>query len=200
MTNHPPPPRRGVASPARRLAAANGERTPDGRGRNRDMIWQKRLVVSHACAKPKVRRWVDGWADGEEKNDAAGADRPDRTREEASGRDGAAPCSVHEQNADPTGRRAPAPGPALLPLSSLVAASWLNTQLERVQGVGFERKGQRDCASVRAPLAGRKSRAAAFSPAYRRTACYTTRSSTCARSVSCGKTKGTDAVTVIRLL
>jgi len=86
------------------------------------------------------------------------------------------------------------------PLSSLVAASWLNTQLERVQGVGFERKGQRDCASVRAPLAGRKSRAAAFSPAYRRTACCTTRSTTCARSVSCGKTKGTDAVTVIRLL
>ena len=70
----------------------------------------------------KVRRWVDGWADGEGKNDAAGADRPDRTREEASERDGMeahrAPCTSKMLIQQAGGPRAP--------LASLVAASWLN--------------------------------------------------------------------------
>jgi len=68
----------------------------------------------------------------------------DRTREEASERerDGGAPCSVHEQNANPTGRRAP--GPARLASGGLVA------ELEPVESVyvGFERKAR--SASVRA--------------------------------------------------
>ena len=51
-----------------------------------------------------------------------------------------------------------------------LASGGLVAELEPVESVyvGFERKAR--SASVRAPLAGRKSRAAAFSPAYRRTA------------------------------
>lgn len=59
-------------------------RTPDGdgRGRTRETIRQKRLAVSRACAKPKVRRWVDDWGRKERCGRGPTPTRPD---EEASG-------------------------------------------------------------------------------------------------------------------
>lgn len=124
MTNHPPPPPR-WRLPARRLAAANGERgrpTATGAGEPAKRFGKS---ASPFRVRAQNQKCGGGWMIGEEKNDAAGVRlRPGRTRKHPGAgreRDGA-PCSVsvHEQNAHPTARRAP---PSL---SSLVAASWLN--------------------------------------------------------------------------